>query len=277
LGFSLFHRTTRSVRLTSDGAQLLSHATKALAEVSLGLQRISEGASGPRESVTFACLPTVAAMQMPGVLAAFRQKFPRCGVYVRELDAVDLFESVRQGEVDFGLAADNRGKVFSFEPLFEDVYVALMPAKFVPETRTSIRLQELAARPLLLFNPTGKISRSLIFALQGSNIQVKTRCQFRQVQTVLSMVAAGLGVAILPQSSLPADLPDSVRLLGICEPEVTRRICVVQFGGRPLSQAAARLIEVFKEQFAEPRRAGELAEISAFPPLVAVAHKGRRS
>jgi DNA-binding transcriptional LysR family regulator len=278
LGFSLFHRTTRSVRLTPDGAQLLSHATKALEEVSLGLQRIFEGGSGPRESVTFACLPTIATMQMPGVLAAFRQRFPRCGVDVREIDAVDLFESVRQGEVDFGLAADSRGKEFSFEPLFEDVYVALMPAKFVPETRTSIRLQELAARPLFLFNPTGKISRSLIFALQGSNIEVKTRCQFRQVQTVLSMVAAGLGGAILPQSSLPAGLPDAVKMIAICEPEVTRRIGVIQFSGRPLSQSAGRLIDVFKEQFASPAldRPAELAEISSFPPLVAVAQKGRR-
>ena len=119
----------------------------------------------------------------------------------------------------------------------------------------------------------------LIFALQGSNIEVKTRCQFRQVQTVLSMVAAGLGVAILPQSSLPAGLPDAVRMLAICEPEVTRRIGVIQFSGRPLSQSAGRLIDVFKEQFAAPAldRSAELVEISSFPPLVAVGQTSRRT
>jgi hypothetical protein len=58
---------------------------------------------------------------------------------------------------------------------------------------------------------------------------------------------------------------------------VTRRICVVQFTGRPLSQAAARLIDVFKENFSAPfGQPAELPEISSFPPLVAVAQKGRR-
>jgi DNA-binding transcriptional LysR family regulator len=275
LGFQLFHRTTRSVRLTPDGAQLLSHTKKALEEVKLGLQRIFEGGSAPGESVTFACLPTIAMTRMPEILAIFRKRFPRCGVYVRELDAADLFESLREGEVDFALAADNRGKEFSFDPLFDDAYVALLPAKFLPRGRRSIALQELAARPLLLFNPTGKVSRTLVSALQTSNIQITTRCQFRQVQTVLSMVAAGLGAAILPRSSLPAPLPNSVGLLAIREPEVMRRICVVRFGGRPPSQSAARLIALFKEQFGYRAETPAVGGISSLPPLVAVAETGR--
>lgn len=274
LGFSLFHRTTRSVQLTSDGAQLLPHAEKALEEVSLGLQRIFGG--GPRESVTFACLPTIAALQIPGLLAAFRRKYPSCGVYIRELDAVDLFESVRRGEVDFGIAADNRGKEFVFEPLFDDVYVALVPAKFVTSARISIALAELAAQPLLLFNPTGKISRSLAFALQATQIEVKTRCQFRQIQTVLSMVEAGLGTTILPQSSLPTKLPESVKILEIYDPEVTRRVSIVQFRGRPLTTTAASLIEVIRQQ-CDSSGPSVPSDISSFPPLVAVSQKGRRA
>jgi len=279
LGFLLFHRTTRSVRLTSDGAQLLPHAARALEEVSIGLQRILGGTTGPYESVTFASLPTIAAQYMPGLFVTFRRQYPRCGVYVRELDAVDLFESVRQGEVDFALAADNRGKEFCFEPLFEDSYVALVPAKFATGSRTSIGLAQLAAQPLFLLNPRGKISRTLTFALQDANIEVKTRCQFRQIRTVLSMVEAGLGATILPQSSLPARLPASVKRLDICEPQVTRRICVVSFRGRRLTASAAKLVDLIRHQFDWAHRASPeaLSEISPFPPLVAVGHKRGRS
>ena len=268
MGFPLFHRTTRSVRLTSDGAQLLSHARKALEEVSLGLQRIFEGDSGPRESVTFACLPTIATMQMPDVLAAFRKKFPRCGVYVRELDAVDLFEAVREGEVDFGLAADNRGKEFLFEPLFEDVYVALMPAKFVPadaEVDHAPGTRGAAALPL---QPDRKDQPDA----SSSPCRAPTSRSRRAASSARSRLCC--------RWSRPASAWRSCRnrpclrrcrslseLLAICEPEVMRRICVVRFSGRPLSQSAARLIGLFKDNFADRGSglAGELTEIPSFP------------
>ena len=71
LGVALFHRTTRSVRLTAEGEQLLGCVRRALHEVEAGLRKIEEAVDMRRGHVSIACSPTVASTRLPLVLAAF--------------------------------------------------------------------------------------------------------------------------------------------------------------------------------------------------------------
>uniref|UniRef100_UPI00035E69BE LysR family transcriptional regulator n=1 Tax=Herbaspirillum lusitanum TaxID=213312 RepID=UPI00035E69BE len=91
LGVALFHRTTRNVRLTTEGEQLLDCAQRALMEVESGLRKIQESADIRRGRVSISCSPTIAETRLARVLAAFEKEYPGIEVSVRELTSMALF------------------------------------------------------------------------------------------------------------------------------------------------------------------------------------------
>ena len=153
LGVALFHRTTRSVRLTSEGAQLLDCVRRALHEVEEGLRKIEEAVDMRRGHVSLGCSPTVAGSRLPIVLAAFRREYPDVKLFVRELTSADLFESLRKREVDFGIGPIVEEGDLSFRAILrEDIY-ALVPRRLFHTRQSVITLSDLVRMPVLLLNP----------------------------------------------------------------------------------------------------------------------------
>lgn len=128
LGVPLFHRTTRSVRLTEEGQQLLDCAQRALMEVEQGLRKIRESADIRKGKVSMSCSPTIAETRLARALAAFESEYPGIEVSVRELASEQIFDSVRRREVDFGIGPQIDTSEFHFETLMDDPFYALAEA-----------------------------------------------------------------------------------------------------------------------------------------------------
>ena len=90
IGAALFHRTTRRVELTAEGLKLLTFARRALGEWENGLREIREAVDIQRGTLTFACIPTIAATILPRALSAFQANYPGISIQPRELAAADL-------------------------------------------------------------------------------------------------------------------------------------------------------------------------------------------
>src|SRR6185312_5268178 len=152
LGVALFHRTTRSVRLTHEGHLLLECAQRALREVDDGLRKIKESTDIRRGRVSLSCSPTVAETRLARVLAAFEKDYPGIEVYVREVTSAALFDSIRKREVDFGIGPSIDTAEFDFEPILDDPLYALVPKRFIKTTKETISLATLTNMPLLVLN-----------------------------------------------------------------------------------------------------------------------------
>jgi DNA-binding transcriptional LysR family regulator len=241
LGVALFHRTTRSVRLTSEGAQLLDCVRRALREVEEGLRKIEEAVDMRRGHVSLGCSPTVAGSRLPVVLAAFGREYPDVKLFVRELTSADLFESLRKREVDFGIGPIVEEGDLSFRPiLHEDIY-ALVPRRLFQTRLSVITLSQLIRMPVLLLNPATALRALIERTVAEQGLVLTTNYQFSQVQTLIAAATAGLGVAILPKIALPAIPTDHLQTLKITEPTMSRDIAIVTLRGQSLSPAAARL------------------------------------
>lgn len=252
LGVALFHRTTRSVRLTGEGLQLLECAQRALQEVDSGLRKIQESADVRRGRVALSCSPTIAETRLARVLAAFEKDFPGIEVSVRELTSAALFESVRRREVDFGIGPSIETSEFTFEPILDDPFYALVPKRFVTTNKSTISLSTLANMPMLVLNTATALRGMLEATLKERNLTFSNRYEFTQAQTLISMATAGLGAAILPKVALPEKLDPSVYSLRIVNPPLLRQVCIITLRGHSLSPASVRLAELLRQLIALP-------------------------
>lgn len=253
LGVPLFHRTTRNVRLTEEGRQLLECARRALMEVESGLRKIRESADVRRGRVSLSCSPTIASTRLARVLAAFEKDYPGIEVYVRELTSEALFESVRKREVDFGIGPVIETAEFHFELLIEEPLYALVPKRFVTTGKDTIALATLAKMPLLVLNPATALRGLLESTMRERQLSRTARYECLQAQTLISMAEAGLGAAILPELVLPRVIDTSTLALRIVAPAMVRRMALITMRGQALSPASLRLAQLLKHLIAEPQ------------------------
>ncbi|MFP6556737.1 LysR family transcriptional regulator [Paraburkholderia sp. B3] len=252
LGVDLFHRTTRSVRLTDEGTELLQCARRALLEVESGLRRIHELADIRRGRVSLSCSPTIAETRLAKVLAEFEREYPGVEVFVQEVTSEALFDSIRKREVDFGVGPVVNHPEFRFEPILTDPFYAIVPKRFITTSRKTIDLATLTNMPLLVLNRATALRAMLEEVMNTQHLSYTTRYQFAQAQTLISMANAELGAAILPEIALPSRTDPSTWVLRIVNPPLSRQIAVITMRGQNLSPASTRLVQLLKQLIGGP-------------------------
>lgn len=239
LGLALFHRTTRSVALTRDGAMLAEVARRVageLGEVTLALRAEAQLQKG---LVTVVAMPTFAYMLLPQLMCRYAEQHPQVEVRLLDFDSPKALEMLQRGEADLAVLAktpDMDG--FEFVHLFEDELVVLAPAASqLLEGRTEVMVEEVAREQLVL-SPSGSQTRVLveqIFARAQCSPQVRQECQ--RPQTLLALVENGLGITILPRTALVDMNLSQVRLARL-QSRPMREVGIVTLRGLSLSPAA---------------------------------------
>lgn len=246
IGVALFHRTTRRVEPTAEGEQLLVYARRALSEWDSGLRQIREVADIQRGTLSIACVPTVAATILPGVLHAFQKAYSGININLLELATHDLLETIRQRQVDFGIGPTlDESTEFKFTPLFDDPIYALASKAFRFPKRRTIELAELCAFPVLLNSKSAALRTELERALAIRGLAMKIKFEVIHTHTLIAFATAGLGVGILPKIAIPNQ--STMQALPISNPTLVRSIGIITLRGQSLSPAAAELIAFVKD------------------------------
>ena len=251
LGVALFHRTTRRVQLTNEGEQLLISSRRAIQEVELCLRKLNETVDIKRGRIALSCSPTIAATRLPRILSAFEQDYPGIQMFIREQSSNDLFNSVRNQEVDFGVGPIIQSSDFEFETILNDDLYALVPRRFMPKAKESITLEELSQLPVLLLSPATALRTLLEETMRARRLRLTTKYEFNQAQTLISMASVGLGAAILPKTVVPAAHETPCHILRLVDPPLFRQVAIITVRGQALSPAASRLAQLLR-QFIDP-------------------------
>lgn len=246
LGLPLFHRTTRSVKLTPAGVVLRDAARLGFREIEAGLRELRETLDLARGRITLACSPIMAATLLPSWLARFEAHYPSIQIRVCELTPAQILESVTSGDADFGIGPAAPGKGVAFEPLLTEDIMALVPRRLKAAATGTISLRELSRLPVLLLSQATALRGMLNEAARKAGLVLTPKYESTQAQTLIAMASVELGAAVLPRSILPARLDRRVQALRIVSPTLTRRIGLITASGRTPSPAAARLAEVIR-------------------------------
>ena len=242
LGVPLLKRGRFGAKLTQVGERVLHHAEKMLElrehidyEVNL-----EKGLYAGR--LRIASFRSAATHLLPPIIARFRRQFPRVEVSLSELDPAGVEQALREGQVDVGLVPLPRSEDFDVLEVARDEYVALLPKTMRPLPST-LTWGDLSTYDFVLYNYaecTNVVREHWSRWGQKLNIAYV----IKEDSTIVSMVAQGLGAAILPRlAALP--IPDGVQVRSLPEP-LERVIGVATLAQTPHAPAVTVFITMLQ-------------------------------
>ncbi len=240
LGERLFERSTREVSLTAAGELFREHAARVIEEMEQARERIREISGLLRGRVVLGALPTVAPYFLPARLRAFTRKHPGIEVVVHEDTTGQLVEGVLAKEVDVALLSlpiERAG--LDAEEFFDEPLMVALPKKHALATKRGLTLDDLEHESFILMKEGHCLAGQALQFCRLNGFAPRVSFRSAQIETVLSFVANGWGISIVPAMSAQRVAAGVVfRSL----PGVTRSIGVVYRAGRPLSGAARALV-----------------------------------
>lgn len=204
LGTPLFARTRRAVTLTTAGSVLLPEARRLLREADALKEGARQLASGEAGTVALGFISVAAYNILPTLVPEFRRRHPGLKLALQEGATDALLSALGQGEIDVGMVlppvTDPR---LVYRPLVHDRLMVALPARARDRfPRGPLPLAALADEPFILF--PRKAGPSLYDLIIGScrraGFAPRIDQEAVQMQTIVSLVAAGMGVALVPAS-----------------------------------------------------------------------------
>jgi LysR family transcriptional regulator, carnitine catabolism transcriptional activator len=245
LGVALFSRTTRSVRLTSEGESFLHRAQRVLDDLNAAVLEIRERAQLKHGRVVMAATPTVASQILPPLIASFTLRFAGVRVQVLEAIASEVERLVASGQADFGVGPRPQGRTeLAFRFLLRERLCGVLPIGHELAERRRVRLAELARYSLLTTVPGSAIYDSIERVLRERAMKISIDHVLTQHQTAIAMAAAGLGVALVPERMLTTADRRRIRVVAVSDPEVTGDIGILQRKGGAASSAADEFLKL---------------------------------
>ena len=206
-GVQLLDRTARRAELTDAGRRLAAHAERILAMVEEAESDLSARATEPAGRIVATAFPTAAVAFAPALTRSLRTH-PRLTLVLRQTAAREGMRQVRSGEVDVAivddwtsrLADDLDESILTSYHLIRDGLVLVVPrAHWAADSAQPVDLRALRDEPWLAA-PAGEASRQAVDRLLGAaGVAPAVLSEFEGMSTIVSLVARGVGIPIVPR------------------------------------------------------------------------------
>lgn len=248
VGGALFARTSRQLALTPEGDAFLPVAVRLLNDWNEAFEDLNDQFSKQRGKVTVAALPTLAAGLFPRVITLFHGAYPRINLSLHDVLAEQINQMVREGRADLGLSVPpSDADDLTFEPVLEDSYVAVCPCGHPLLAQSAVAWRQLADYPFIGINRLSSSRQDIDRIMQSVGERLDILCDARQIATVGRMVAAGLGISVLPSLSFRQIATDGIEHRPLVEPTIRRELGIILSRRHPPSAATSALRQLIRE------------------------------
>ena len=250
LGFSLFYRTKRSVQLTEAGIVFLVEAQRILTQLTLAIQVGRQVSRGEIGQLVIGFVSSTAYNVLPPILRTFRSHFPNVKLGLQELTTDQQVQWLREKRIDIGLfrpPIEDDG--FSVEPIFEEALMVALPETHALAHQSEVSLRSLAHESFMMIprNVAPGLYDPIISSCQQAGFSPIVAQEAIQLQTIVSLVAAEMGVAIVPASLQQLQRPGIVyKEIAESTPKVT--IAMI-WRSQDSSAIVQRFLEVVRQIF----------------------------
>ena len=261
IGVRLFDRHTRMVSLTLVGQEFLPQARKILKDLELAVGDVRDNASLKRGQVTIAAAIVLAATIVPPILARFMRMYPEISVSIRDMPEEQISPALKRNEVDIavGTLSEDDPEIAA-TALLRDKLMLVCREDHRFAKRKSVRWTELKDETLITLAAANPLRNIVEHNLLRVVPNYRPKYEVRFSTTAMSMIAAGMGVAVLPENS--SQLASAVRVttVDLIEPLVMRDVSLLQRRHHSLSPAAEHLKAVFIAYAADREALSGLAD-----------------
>ncbi|MGW3264594.1 LysR family transcriptional regulator [Streptomyces sp. NPDC001056] len=231
LGVELFARRGRTLVLTTAGRTFLASVERALGEVERAAEEVRADADPATGKVAFGFLHTMGAETVPGLLHAFRAEHPRIRFSLVQNYGEAMLEGMRAGRLDLCLTSPvPDAPDLVARRLDEQKLRLVVPADHPLAGRRRIRLAEAAEENFVTLEPGYGLRRITDALCREAGFTPRIAFEGEEAETLRGLVAAGLGVALLPPPTVPR--PGVVELT-VTAPRAVREIGVAWPADRP--------------------------------------------
>lgn len=201
LGYPLFVRTSRTVKLTAAGEVFLNSARRTLRNVKDDMEEVRSIGRGDVGSLRVGFIGSSMLTPLPAMLGQYRRQYPRVQLQLRETYTSGVVQSLLRGMLDAGFLRDgDPTEGIVTETLFSEPFVAVLPHTHPLATRTGISAGQLRNEPFVYFSPmAGTLAYEKSISLcEEHGFRPRIVQEAPQWLTILRLVGAGLGVTIAP-------------------------------------------------------------------------------
>lgn len=251
-GAALIERDRRGVRPTAAGAALARHAEGILARMDAAETEVSAIAGGRGGRLRIASFPSAGATLMPQAVAAFAASHSGVEISLAEGEPEEIAPRLRAGEFDLALLYEFEGVgerlgagIRRFELLDDPLHLAL-PEAHPLARRKRIGLEQLSEESWIQTSAGTPCARHVVRCCHAAGFEPRVSFESDDYQTAQGLVAAGVGVALIPQLALSAVRPDiGVRALHPSSP--VRKILAATRRGAPVTPAVTTMLDTLRE------------------------------
>jgi DNA-binding transcriptional LysR family regulator len=253
LGIRLFERTTRRISLTAVGRDFSHKARSLLDDLEHSLLSMREVAASQMGEVVIACVPSAAYYFLPRVLAEYHKQYPRIRVRIIDDSANAVLASVTRGEADFGInIIGNQEPDVDFQGILTESFVVACRREHPLASKRSVNWVELAQYDYMTVDRSSGNRLLLDLALAQTDVNLAWCYEAKHVSTLIGLVEAGLGIAVVPRLSMPAADHPTLTSVPLTDPSVERMVGLVRRRGRELTPSALHLYQLIERTW--PRK-----------------------
>ena len=249
LGVPLFEKAGRSVRLTRYGRQFLQTVQSALDTLDAGVRSVQESGQGGG-LVLLGSIRTLGTTLVPGLMRDFRAQQDAAAQFQLRSEtgfSADLLKAVEEGKLDFSFTS-HPGDPATFETIAfrRTPFVVITPQGHPLAARSNISLRDTLPYPQVCFDPCSGLRKSVDALFCAVNASPTIAMETEEDAVIAGLVAAGFGIAVLPDDPLFQSLPLAV--LSLTEPDPTRTAYLSRRRGTPLPATAEHFWQFCQQQ-----------------------------
>ncbi len=261
-GMTLLERHPRGVSLTAAGQTLVGHAEGILARLEIAETALSAIAGLRGGRLRMASFPTAGSTLMPLAIANFRASYPDVELTLAEGEPEEIAPRLRAGELDLAL-------LFEFDdedplladmarsPLLEDPMYLALPREHRLVEKPRLRLAELQSEAWVQTSSASPCARHVVRCCHAAGFEPTVSFESDDYQTVQGLVAAGVGVALIPELALSV-VRDDIVIRALSPAPPVRQVIAATPDGARLVPAAPAMLTVLGHAADELRQAERL-------------------
>jgi DNA-binding transcriptional LysR family regulator len=245
-GMALLERHPRGVSLTAAGQTLVGHAEGILARLDTAEAALSAIAGLRGGRLRMASFPTAGSTLMPVAIANFRAAYPDVELTLAEGEPEEIVPRLRGGELDLALlfefdGDEPLGDDLARSPLLEDPMYLALPREHRLAKKAKLRLPELQGEAWVQTSSSSPCARHVVRSCHAAGFEPSVSFESDDYQTVQGLVAAGVGVALIPELALSVVREDIVIRALSPAPPIRQVIAASPEGARLVPAAPAML------------------------------------
>ncbi|MFL6582992.1 MAG: LysR family transcriptional regulator [Chthoniobacterales bacterium] len=244
LNQQLFDRLPRSVVLTEAGRCLLEHARKILSGIADARRCVEALESEVAGRLSVGAIPSIALYVLPKLIGGFQRSYPNVTFEMFEDTTDKLAQRLEDGTLDVALASTcEETPALVRHSLGREPLLMLLPQKHRLAAKKSIKWSDLATEKFLLLHDVHCLSIQVRQFLIANDLHPELVLRGAQLATIARMVAAGLGVTVVPQMMVGTEFVNGCAAVPFARPVPTRELTLLRNPLRFESKAAAAFRE----------------------------------